>query len=274
MLLPIIQQLLRDESSDVRLNVIGELGKVSDTLGFKELSRHILPAVTALATDSKWRVREGVINVVPSLAKLMGPQTFNTDLSKIAVGWLTDQVCEIRTLVAQVLCDLWGVFGEDWARTSLLPKVRVLASKDNYMHRVALLNFLRCVAKSQKCSAELLNTSFLPIFRTMAQDKVPNVRFNVAKSVEVCATLSCSRRIVLSTHRFSQPLLHTQACLPKLERQAIAGTWRPLLDDLERDADHDVKHYARKVAYHHPLPPSRPLAPLDTHTHTHTHHRL
>ena len=189
LLLPIVQNLLQDESSEVRLNVIGELGKVSDGIGFRELSKQILPAVTNLATDSKWRVREGVVNVIPSLAKLMGPEAFEQDLSKIVVGWLTDQVCEIRTQVAEVLCELWGVFGEQWGRTALIKKVGVLVNKENYMHRVALLYFLGTAAKSKHCSAFVINTDFLPFFQTMARDKVPNVRFNVAKAIEVCPCL-------------------------------------------------------------------------------------
>eukprot|EP01061_Rhynchopus_euleeides_P016621 TRINITY_DN27941_c0_g1_i1.p1 TRINITY_DN27941_c0_g1~~TRINITY_DN27941_c0_g1_i1.p1 ORF type:complete len:632 (+),score=270.17 TRINITY_DN27941_c0_g1_i1:179-1897(+) len=221
LLLPIVQKLLQDESSEVRLNVIGELGKVSDGIGFKELSKHILPAVTNLATDTKWRVREGVVNVVPSLAKLMGPEAFEQELSKIVVGWLTDQVCEIRTLVAKVLCDLWDTFGEQWGRTALVKKVGVLANKENYMHRVALLYFLGCVAKSGKCSDFVINTDFLPYFQLMARDKVPNVRFNVAKAIELC--------------------------LPKIDPQTSVAKWKPLLDELENDSDHDVKHFARKA---------------------------
>ncbi|KAJ9460815.1 Serine/threonine-protein phosphatase 2A regulatory subunit pppA [Diplonema papillatum] len=220
-LVPLLKNLLEDESSEVRLNVIGELGKVSDSVGFKDLSSQIMPAVTALATDPKWRVREGVINVVPSLAKLMGTEIFDAELSKIVVGWLTDQVCEIRTLVAKVLCDLWATFGEQWARTNLLPKVLVLANKDNYMHRVALLNFLACCAKNASCSAELLNTTFLNLFNSMARDKVPNVRFNVAKAID--------------------------AALPKLDAATISSNWRPLLDALENDSDNDVRHFARKA---------------------------
>eukprot|EP01059_Diplonema_ambulator_P031910 TRINITY_DN6012_c0_g1_i2.p1 TRINITY_DN6012_c0_g1~~TRINITY_DN6012_c0_g1_i2.p1 ORF type:complete len:602 (+),score=236.42 TRINITY_DN6012_c0_g1_i2:34-1806(+) len=220
-LLPLLTKLLGDESSDVRLNVIGELGKVSETVGFKELAPRILTAVTDLATDSKWRVREGVINVVPSLAKLMGAEAFNADLSYIVIGWLTDQVCEIRVLVAKVLCELWQIFGEKWAKENLLPKILSIASKENYMHRVALLNFVALVASKGYCSSEVINTTFLNLFSSLAHDKVPNVRFNVAKSIE--------------------------ACLPKLEARAITANWRPLLDQLEDDTDIDVRHFARKA---------------------------
>ena len=185
-LLPLLEKLLRDESSDVRLNVIGELGKFSGAVGFHELSNSILPAVTKLATDPKWRVREGVINVVPNLAKLMGAEKFDSELLQIVVGWLTDQVCEIRSLVARVLCDLWQVFGESWAKVSLLPKVVILAMRENYMHRVALLHFTSCASQKSCCSVDTIQSQFLPLFNNLARDQVPNVRFNVANSINVC----------------------------------------------------------------------------------------
>eukprot|EP00755_Sulcionema_specki_P015661 Sspe_Gene.60019::Locus_33023_Transcript_1_1_Confidence_1.000_Length_1848::g.60019::m.60019/K03456/PPP2R1; serine/threonine-protein phosphatase 2A regulatory subunit A len=214
--IPLLTSLLGDQNSEVRLNVIEELSKISD-MGFQEVKSHLLPAVVQLAVDAKWRVREAVIKLIPALAKQMGVDAFEQDMSKLLVGWLTDQVCEVRLLVARVLCDLCSAFGEEWVRGRLIPKLNQLVNKDNYMHRVALLNFLG--EASLKLSPHIVHVSFLPILQAMSKDRVPNVRFNVAKAVE--------------------------KALPRLDEKTVRDGWKSLILSLEDDTDCDVRHFAR-----------------------------
>ena len=63
-----ILQLLRDESPDVRLNVISKLDIIVDVVGIDQLSASLLPAVIALAEDRQWRVRQTIIEYVPELS--------------------------------------------------------------------------------------------------------------------------------------------------------------------------------------------------------------
>eukprot|EP01065_Artemidia_motanka_P005889 TRINITY_DN12859_c0_g1_i1.p1 TRINITY_DN12859_c0_g1~~TRINITY_DN12859_c0_g1_i1.p1 ORF type:complete len:626 (+),score=232.67 TRINITY_DN12859_c0_g1_i1:97-1878(+) len=218
-LMPLLTELLRDEHAEVRLNVIGELGKVSDVVGFDELSRQLLPAVVNLASDGKWRVREAVIKEVPALARQMGADVFEKDLMRIVIGWMSDQVSEIRILVAKVLCDLVRNFGDDWFRTRLFPKMRVLAEKENYMHRFGLLQFLAQV--TPLLSKTTIHQCFLQVFQTLGKDKVPNVRFNVCKAMA--------------------------AALKKLDDTCLKSGWRALLYELEADTDDDVQRYASEA---------------------------
>eukprot|EP01062_Namystynia_karyoxenos_P056438 TRINITY_DN47403_c0_g1_i1.p1 TRINITY_DN47403_c0_g1~~TRINITY_DN47403_c0_g1_i1.p1 ORF type:complete len:590 (+),score=237.94 TRINITY_DN47403_c0_g1_i1:91-1860(+) len=218
-LLPQLCELLRDDNSEVRLNVIAELGKVSDVVGFDELSRHLLPAVINLASDSKWRVREAVIKEVPALAKQMGPDAFEKkDLMRILIEWLCDQVCEIRKLSVTVACELVKDFGDEWFRLRLWPRMQALAQKVNYMHRFALLAFLEQVAPV--VSRTTIQQTLFPVFQQMCRDKVPNVRFSVAKAI--------------------------RAAVARLDAPAAAG-WRSLLETLEQDGDADVRHFAREA---------------------------
>eukprot|EP01050_Picozoa_sp_SAG11_P032222 SAG11_NODE_10369_length_836_cov_1.533243_2_plen_171_part_01 len=52
-LLPVYLQLLREDSSEVRLNVIGGLDVVSSVVGVDQLSQSLLPAVIELAEDKQ-----------------------------------------------------------------------------------------------------------------------------------------------------------------------------------------------------------------------------
>ena len=63
-----ILQLLRDDTSDVRLNVIGKLDVIFCVIGVQQLSDSLLPAIVALAEDRQWRVRQTIIGYIPELS--------------------------------------------------------------------------------------------------------------------------------------------------------------------------------------------------------------
>jgi len=47
--------LLRDPSSEVRLNLISTLSSLNEVIGLDLLSQSLLSAILELAEDSKWR---------------------------------------------------------------------------------------------------------------------------------------------------------------------------------------------------------------------------
>lgn len=63
-----ILQLLRDDVSEVRLNVISNLDVIVGVIGIEQLSASLLPAIVALAEDRQWRVRQTIIQYIPELS--------------------------------------------------------------------------------------------------------------------------------------------------------------------------------------------------------------
>lgn len=63
-----ILQQLRDDSSEVRLNVISRLDVIVDVIGIEKLSTSLLPAIVNLAEDRQWRVRQTIIEYIPELS--------------------------------------------------------------------------------------------------------------------------------------------------------------------------------------------------------------
>lgn len=63
-----ILQQLRDDSSEVRLNVISRLDLLVDVIGIEKLSASLLPAIVNLAADRQWRVRQTIIDYMPELS--------------------------------------------------------------------------------------------------------------------------------------------------------------------------------------------------------------
>ena len=72
---------------------------------------------------------------------------------------------------------------------------------------------------------EVIQQQLLPILTQLVSDPIPNIRFNVAKSLEVIID-------VLKKH-------HLQ--------NVINDTVRPLLQKLEEDADAEVKFYSKRA---------------------------
>lgn len=68
-ILPVFLQLLRDESTDVRLALFKQLNFLNEVIGIENLSQSLLPAVNELTSHKSWRVKVTVFREFPSLAK-------------------------------------------------------------------------------------------------------------------------------------------------------------------------------------------------------------
>merc|ERR1711934_494254 len=196
-LVPLYLQLLKDEFPDVRLAIISKLDKVQDVIGIDLLSESLLPAVVELARDRMWRVRLAIIEYIPLLAKQLGPQYFNEvtmhgeNLSKLCMSWLSDQVHAIREAAAENLKNLAVVFGEQWAKEVLIPEINRMRNSTSYLCRLTTLTCLGMLADSVQ--PEVLANNLLPSVMSMAEDPVPNVRFNVANCLKkFCAHLDAA----------------------------------------------------------------------------------
>jgi len=56
-IIPVFLALLRDESSDVRLNLFKKLEDLNKVIGIDTLSQSIIPALTELSQDKNWRIK-------------------------------------------------------------------------------------------------------------------------------------------------------------------------------------------------------------------------
>lgn len=89
-----------------------------------------------LAEDKQWRVRLAIIEYIPLLASQLGVKFFDEQLSELCMGWLGDTVFSIREAATQNLRKLTEVFGVDWAKGSIIPKVMGMGQHTNYLYRM------------------------------------------------------------------------------------------------------------------------------------------
>ncbi|CAG8503799.1 11723_t:CDS:10 [Diversispora eburnea] len=223
-LLPLFLQLLKDEFPDVRLNIISKLEQVNEVIGIELLSQNLLPAIVELAEDKQWRVRLAIIDYIPLLASQLGVAFFDEKLGNLCMSWLGDNVYSIREAATVNLKKLTEVFGVEWAKSTIIPKVLAMGSHPNYLFRMTTIFAITTMAPA--VTPEVIRDHILPIVNTLVSDPIPNIRFNVAKSYEVLIP-------VLKQNPETGVLLETQV--------------KPALDKLREDSDADVKYFAEKA---------------------------
>ncbi|KAJ8297075.1 Protein phosphatase PP2A regulatory subunit A [Rhodotorula toruloides] len=219
-LLPLFLQLLKDEFPEVRLNIISKLEVVNNVIGIELLSKALLPAIVELAEDKQWRVRQAIIEYIPLLAKQLGVAFFDEQLANLCMGWLGDPVFSIREAATINLRKLTEVFGVDWAKETIIPKVMEMGHNVNYLYRMT-------TTMAPALDIDSIRSSILPTVVSLSADRIPNIRFNVAKAFEV----------------LSQSLASQQGGPDLVSSEII-----PALDKLRSDTDADVRFFAEKAS--------------------------
>ncbi|KAI0304580.1 ARM repeat-containing protein [Russula brevipes] len=212
-LLQLFLHLLKDEFPDVRLNIISKLEQVNEVIGIQLLAENLLPAIVELAEDKSWRVRQAIIEYIPLLATQLGKD--------LCMSWLGDTVYSIREAATINLKKLTEVFGVDWARAQIVPKVVAMGSHPNYLYRMTTVQAIGTIAPS--LNIDIVCDEIIDALLRLANDPIPNIRFNVARSLEVVATTYGGR----PTGK-------------ELAQQKIV----PVLEELTSDQDADVRYFA------------------------------
>lgn len=222
-LVPLFLQCLKDEFSEVRLNIISKLDFVNQVVGIELLSQSLFPAIVELAEDKQWRVRLAIIEFIPLLAKQLGAKFFDEKLGTMCMSWLNDPIYSIREAAAINLKRLTDVFGSEWFKSVILPKIQSMASHSVFTYRLTTL-----FALSNLCSSltpETIRDKILPIVIALAADPIPNIKFNVAKTMEV----------VIGN-------------LKKHGMTAVVNEQvKPVLLNMTKDSDGDVKYFGQRA---------------------------
>ena len=100
------------------------------------MSQSLLPAIVELAEDKQWRVRLAIIENIPLLAEQLGVVFFNEKLSTMCMSWLGDCVYSIREAATLNIKNLVRIFGSEWAKETVIPKIIEMGKTENYIYRL------------------------------------------------------------------------------------------------------------------------------------------
>jgi serine/threonine-protein phosphatase 2A regulatory subunit A len=95
---------------------------------------------------------------------------------------MSDSIFSIREAAIKNVRSLTEIFGAQWAVTHMIPKLLSLHVDKNYLHRLTPLFGMAAMAGT--VPPEVVKRMFLPVLSTLAQDQVPNIRMNVAKTIQ------------------------------------------------------------------------------------------
>lgn len=218
-LLPLFLHFLKDECSDVRLNIISHLEDVNRVIGIGQLSQALLPAIQELATHRQWRVRLAIVENIPLVAKQLGPEFFNTNLLMLCVQWLQDAIYAVRRAATDNVRTIAATYGPEWVKKQLMPLILQLTSSETFVHRLTAVFALNSLL--EMCDKETLRTIVLTALIRLAHDKIPNIRLNVVQTLFNLSAL--------------------------IERPSVDSMVQPILVELNRDTDRDV-HFGAMCA--------------------------
>ncbi|KAJ7169889.1 armadillo-type protein [Mycena filopes] len=193
-------------------------------IGIELLSETLLPAIVELAEDKSWRVRQAIIEYIPLLANQLGKPFFDEQLGNLCMSWLGDTVFSIREAATVNLKKLTEVFGVEWAKVQIVPKVMGMGQHPNYLFRMTTVQAITTIAPS--LNLDIVRTDIIDPLLQLASDPIPNIRFNVAKSLEVLA-------ITYGVNPPGTEFVRTRI-VPALEQQ-------------KNDQDADVRYFAARA---------------------------
>ncbi|XP_025808952.1 serine/threonine-protein phosphatase 2A 65 kDa regulatory subunit A beta isoform-like isoform X3 [Panicum hallii] len=125
------------------------------------------------------------------------------------------QVFSIRDAAANNLKRLAEEFGPEWAMQHIIPQVLEKINNPHYLYRMTILQAISLLAPVM--GAEITCQKLLPVVINSSKDRVPNIKFNVAKVL--------------------------QSLVPILDQSTV----KPCLVELSEDPDVDVRYYANQA---------------------------
>lgn len=120
------------------------------------------------------------------MAKQLGRDFFDDKLLLLLIGWLSDDIHYVRKAAADSLRHLSELFGDEWTRGQVLPLVhRLMAAPCKYSQRMTALYAIQVLIQSPALSHQAVHNLLLPLVLSLVSDPVANIRFTVAKTLQV-----------------------------------------------------------------------------------------
>ncbi|KAL2650455.1 hypothetical protein R1flu_018583 [Riccia fluitans] len=196
--------------------------------GVETAIQHIFPCVKDLSTDSSQGVRAALASVIMGMAPLLGRENTMEHLLPVFLTLLKDESKDVHLNIIGGLdqaeevipngCDLQEQFGTDWATQHIIPQLVDMINNPHYLYRIAVLSAISLLAPV--VGPEATSPTLLPVVIKAGEDRVPNVRFNVAKVL--------------------------QSIILVVDFTTVGEIMHPCLQELSQVPDRDVRYFANQ----------------------------
>lgn len=180
-IVPLFMQILHDSDNEASVALLSSLLAHVDEVDLNSIAPAVLPVILEIAGETHWRVKIVIIKLIPPFAKVLGLEDFSRKLFPLIGTWLSDIFYNVREMMTQQLGPLVQIFGVDWAFQTLTPVILSLKADKNYLIRQVTLLSISQLHGYIPAGAYV--KQFLPTVLYMANDKIPNVKLLVAKTL-------------------------------------------------------------------------------------------
>ena len=179
----------------------------------------IIPALNEIAQDKQWRIRLSIMEYLPSMCQKMEIDFFKEKILPSFFTFLLDPVYEIRKKTCKNLKRLADTLGVDWLEEMMEMKLSEFSCHPKCTVRINVLHYINLLREEFR--KEFMNDKIMKIICDMKDDRVPNIKFNIARTL----------------HKIS----------PSLNSHIIQQDVIPILQTFMRDLDADVRFYSQKA---------------------------
>lgn len=172
---PILQELLKDDSSEVRLNVASNMKKLAGVVGPDLLTPILLSIFTNLTKDAQWRVRMATFQLLGDLSIAFGKDVYMKHLDSIFIQYLTNTAAAVREMGVEKSCELGESFGRDWVINSYVPKCVESYNVDQQGYNYRMCALLSLSTVMPNLQADQITEKVVPTFVKGCADPIPNV---------------------------------------------------------------------------------------------------
>ena len=166
----------------------------------------LLPTLSDLSENPQWRVRQSAVEIVPALLGCTHLLETRSEIAKLCIQLMDDEVDAVRRTAAECLCLGGGSLarhGEDdggqWISAIVIPQLRKCSESQNCKQRMLGLKMVEVILLNSMCpptknKARTVVTdsdgkeaaipplkAILDIAGSLSEDRVVNVRLNVGR---------------------------------------------------------------------------------------------
>jgi serine/threonine-protein phosphatase 2A regulatory subunit A len=175
--------LLKNNNTEVIVSLIENMGELIKIVGGPSIEDKIIPAITTLAADKTWRIRLAAVQFFPKLALTVGRDLFQAKLQNVILGMLMDPVFTIRETALESLIEISKHSQtQEWLLSLMLPKLSEFSRHERFMIRIQAVHFVNKLATD--ATKDVLNKNLMETVLALGEDPVPNIRFNVCKTID------------------------------------------------------------------------------------------
>ena len=181
-LIPMVSILLKNNSTEVIVSLIENLEPLIRVLSAGPINEKLIPALINLAQDKIWRIRLAAVQFFPRLSEYIDRETFTQKVEPTLLGMMIDPVFMIREESTRTIIKLSkSIYDAAWLERVVVNKLEELVRHERFMLRIQTIHLVNQIIG--EVDADFMNQAVLQNLLILAEDQVPNIRFNVSKCI-------------------------------------------------------------------------------------------